>query len=151
MQRCASSDSLSGRRVVLFAHEWALCQAVGDPQLMSAQLHYLLRLMVRPRLTIRVVPFNAWDAVSFGSFGLLEFEDLPSIVHREEPVAGLLLGSERDVAAHRAIVDRLDAVAYGPTRSRKVIAGLAACFGSLADASDIKDSVPHWAHLVATS
>lgn len=145
-QRRASSGLLGGRRVVLFVHEWALCQVVGDPHLMSAQLHHLLRLMVRPRVTVRVVPFNAWGSVSFGSFGLLEFEELPAMVHREEPVAGLLLGSEGDVAAHRSIVDHLKVIAYNATHSRKIIADLAARLDEL---SDDGDSVANWSQLVA--
>ena len=146
VQRRASSGLLSGRRVVLFVHEWALCQVVGDRQLMSAQLHHLLRLMVRPRVTVRVVPFNAWGSVSFGSFGLLEFDDLPAIVHREEPVAGLLLGSEDDVAAHRSIVDHLKVIAYNSTRSREIIADLAVRLDELPEAGD---SVANWSELVS--
>ena len=97
-------------------------------------------------MTVRVVPFNAWGSVSFGSFGLLEFEELPAIVHREEPVAGLLLGSEGDVAAHRSIVDHLKVIAYNATHSRKIIADLAARLDEL---SDDGDSVANWSQLVA--
>ena len=54
-----------------YVHEFALRLQVGGATVMSAQLHHLLRMSVRPYLTLRVVPasFGA-HAATAGAFKL---------------------------------------------------------------------------------
>ncbi|SFB07105.1 Transcriptional regulator, contains XRE-family HTH domain [Amycolatopsis marina] len=43
-------------RLTFFLHEFVLQLPVGTPEVMSDQLHHLLRMSVRPHISLRVIP-----------------------------------------------------------------------------------------------
>jgi uncharacterized protein DUF5753 len=63
-------------RFTFYVHEFVLRNPVGGSVVMSDQLHHLLRMSVRPYLTLRVVPVSlgAYTAMT-GAFTLMEFAE----------------------------------------------------------------------------
>lgn len=133
--RRAAVELLRLPRVDLLVHECALRIPVGDAAVMAEQLHHLLCLSVRPELSVRVIPIDHGAAAgSSGGFTVMEFDGYDPVVYREHPTGGLFLDHPGEVAAHRAITDRLDVVALDEGRSRDLIGQLAVDLGNDRDA-----------------
>ncbi|MGH3753871.1 MAG: helix-turn-helix domain-containing protein [Pseudonocardiaceae bacterium] len=79
-------------RFTFYVHEFVLRLPVGGPAVMSDQLHHLLRMAVRPYLTLRVVPasLGAYAAMT-GAFRLMEFAEFRPIVYLESTTSCLFL------------------------------------------------------------
>lgn len=105
-------------QVTVFLYEWALRTTVGNAEVMSDQLHHLLRMSVRSELSIRVVP-NGRGA--YGAFTLLEFDDDPPTVYREQYAAGVLTERSNEIDACESVVGHLDRVALDEHDSRDLI------------------------------
>jgi transcriptional regulator with XRE-family HTH domain len=105
-----------------YLHEWLLRTPVGNRETMSDQLHHLLRMSVRPRVTLRIVPIAAGAiAAQSGPFGLLEFEHYGPAVHRPEEDADAYLEEPEEILTYRDILTRLGTVALNVHRSRAAI------------------------------
>lgn len=112
--------------VELLLHEWALHNPVGDEPTMSEQLHHLLRISVRPDLSLRVVP--AGEGPQFarcGAFSLLEYADYPAVLYREDPVEGVLSDDQSVVDPYRAMISALSAASLDRQQSRDLITSVA--------------------------
>ncbi|MFD5826902.1 helix-turn-helix domain-containing protein [Lentzea sp. NPDC060358] len=114
---------LDGYRIVtIFMHEQALRLPVGDAEVMAEQLHHLLRLSVRPYLTIRVVPTASGPHAGLaGDFDLLKFRKIPPIVYLESHGANVFLEDQLAVARYDTVVKSLSRTALDETRTRKLI------------------------------
>jgi plasmid maintenance system antidote protein VapI len=111
---------------VAFIHESALLLPVGDAAIMSAQLHYLIQLCIRPNVHIRVIPyaFGAHAGIA-GSFRLMTFEDHHPVAYVEEPTAGNFIERPKAIEAYGKIFTVLANSALDEEESKSFITALA--------------------------
>ncbi|MEV6235879.1 Scr1 family TA system antitoxin-like transcriptional regulator [Lentzea sp. NPDC051838] len=110
------------RTITVFMHEQALRLPVGDASVMAEQRHHLLRLSVRPYLTIRLIPTaHGPHAGLAGDFDLLTFKKIPPIVYLESHGANIFLEDQISVARYENVVTSLGRTALDEARSRKLI------------------------------
>jgi hypothetical protein len=113
-------------RFTFYLHEFVLRLPVGDPAVMSEQLHHLLRMSVRPYLSLRVVPATLGaHAGSAGSFKLMEFAEFKPVAYMESETTSLFLEKPEEIAAYRRVLGSLAETALDEEESRKLIATLA--------------------------
>jgi hypothetical protein len=103
-------------------HEHALRLPVGSPEVMDEQYHHLLRLSVRPFLTIRVIPtaFGPHAGLA-GDFDLLRFKKIPPIVFVECEGANVFLEDQPSVGLYEDVLKSLGRTALDEAQSRKLI------------------------------
>jgi transcriptional regulator with XRE-family HTH domain len=108
-------------------HQAALHQKVGGAQVMRGQLEYLVEVARLPNVTIRVIPAdsNAHPGMN-GPFVIMDYFELPSLVHLENKVASLYLEEKEDVETYRLAFDGLVQVALPLDRSADLIRRIAA-------------------------
>lgn len=111
-----------GRAVTIYMHEQALRLPVGDAGVMAEQLHHLLRLSVRPYLTIRLVPtaFRPHAGLA-GDFDRLKFKKIPEIVYVESEGANVFLEDQVSVDRYETVLKSLDRTALDEVETRKLI------------------------------
>jgi transcriptional regulator with XRE-family HTH domain len=110
-----------------YLHEQALRLPVGDRELMSDQLHHLLRMSVRPYITVRVIPIAAGAFPgTAGSFTLLDSAEYRPVVYLENETAGVFLDRPAEVSAYRDVLGNLSTIALDEHRSKELIATIAA-------------------------
>lgn len=113
-------------RCTFFIHESALHTVVGGPEVMSEQLHELLRMSVRTYITIRVIPFAfGAHAGNSGSCRLMEFAEVKPVVYVETETAGIFFEEPEEIQAYRNIFAALADSALDGGQSRDLIAALA--------------------------
>ncbi len=97
-----------------------------DRDVVSDQVHHLLRLSVRSNLDIHIVPEAAGRAVG-EPFELIEFRDntLTPIVGVESLTSTALFGREETVSAYREIVAELADIALDQEHTRTWLRNLA--------------------------
>lgn len=109
-----------------YVHEFALRLPVGGPAVMSEQMHKLLRLAVRPYLTLRVVPAACGAlAAVHGAFRLMEFREMNPLVYLDTHTSSVYLETADELRVYRSILARLQDAALDEAESREVIAALA--------------------------
>ncbi|MET8758427.1 helix-turn-helix transcriptional regulator [Lentzea sp. NPDC004782] len=110
------------RTVTIFMHEQALRLPVGSPETMAEQYHHLLRLSVRPYLTIRLIPtaFGPHAGLA-GDFDLLQFKKIPPIVYVESEGANVFLEDQPSVGLYDTVVTSLGRTALDESQTRKLI------------------------------
>ena len=110
------------RTIALYIHEQALRLPVGGPDVMADQLHHLLRVSVRPYLTIRVIPtaIGPHDGLS-GSFDMLTFKKIPPIVYVESEGATVFLEDQPSVGLYEDVLKSLGRTALDEAQTRKLI------------------------------
>ncbi|MGH3793165.1 MAG: helix-turn-helix domain-containing protein [Pseudonocardiaceae bacterium] len=118
-------------RFVFYLHEYVLRLPVGGQLVMADQLHCLLRLSIRPHLTLRVVPaaFGAYAAMA-GAFILMEFAEFRSVVYLENTTSCAFLEKPVEIEAYRDILAALADTALNEEQSRELIATLATEFSA---------------------
>ncbi|MGH3807170.1 MAG: helix-turn-helix domain-containing protein [Pseudonocardiaceae bacterium] len=118
-------------RFVFYLHEYVLWLPVGGPVVMADQLHHLLRMSIRPHLTLRVVPaaFGAHAGMA-GAFTFMEFAELRPVVYLESITSCLFLEKPVEIEAYRGILALLADTALDEGESREVIATLATEFSA---------------------
>ncbi len=109
-----------------FIHEFVLRLPIGGPAVMSDQLHQLLRMSVRPYLTLRVVPAAlGGHAGTGGSFELMEFAEFKPVAYLDSETSCLFLERREEIAAYQSILGALAGTALKEGESRELIATLA--------------------------
>jgi plasmid maintenance system antidote protein VapI len=110
------------RTIALYIHEQALRLPVGSPDVMAEQLHHLLRVSVRPYLTIRVIPtvIGPHDGLS-GSFDMLTFKKIPPLVYVESEGATVFLEDQPSVGLYEDVLKSLGRTALDEAQTRKLI------------------------------
>jgi plasmid maintenance system antidote protein VapI len=110
------------RKVTIYMHEQALRLPVGDSSVMAEQLHHLLRLSVRPYLTIRLIAtaFGPHAGLA-GDFDRLEFKKIPAIVYVESEGANVFLEDQTSVDRYNTVLKSLDRTALDEVQTRKLI------------------------------
>ena len=110
------------RTITIFMHEQALRLPVGDANVMAEQRHQLLRLSVRPYLTIRLIPTALGPHAGLaGDFDLLNFKKIPPIVYLESHGANVFLEDQPSVGLYETVVESLGRTALDEAQSRKLI------------------------------
>jgi transcriptional regulator with XRE-family HTH domain len=113
-------------RFTFYLHEFVLRLPVGGAAVMSEQLHHLLRMAMRPYLTLRVVPAAlGGHAATAGSFTLMEFAEFRPVAYLESETSSLFLEKAVEADAYRAILGALAETSLGEGESRELIATLA--------------------------
>lgn len=113
-------------RLDVILHEAALRQQVGGAKIMRQQVGYLMEVAARPGITIRVVPANVGAHSGMdGPFVIMDYANLPSIVHLENKVASVYLDGAADVKTYKLAYDGLLAVAHSPERSAELMCKVA--------------------------
>jgi hypothetical protein len=124
--RRGSLDLLGLPQVDVLVYEWALRTPISDMSVMSEQLHHLLRMSVRPSVSMRVVPLGRGvQAGRHGQFTLLGYADCPSVLYREDHCSGALLDEQEVVDTYRSVAKHLDTIALDEQQSRELIAHIA--------------------------
>jgi transcriptional regulator with XRE-family HTH domain len=126
--RIVRRDLITCRTPAAFeAHvgEAALRDLIGTPEVMSEQLHLLLRLAVRTNITIRVVPSRAgWHPGLAGRFVFYEFDKADPVVHFEHSTTGAFVHAAYDVSRYRVAIEGIRAVAMSAPESASFISDL---------------------------
>jgi transcriptional regulator with XRE-family HTH domain len=109
-----------------YLHELVLRLPVGGPAVMSDQLHHLLRMAVRPSVTLRVLPTSrgahaAWS----GSFVFMEFAEFRPLVYLESATSCLFLEKPEETEVYKDILMTLADTALSEEESKKLIANIA--------------------------
>jgi Domain of unknown function (DUF5753) len=95
-------------RFTFYIHEFVLRLPIGGPMVMSDQLHHLLRMSVRPYLTLRVVPAAlGGHAGAGGSFELMEFAEFKPVAYLDSETSCLFLEKPEEIAAYQSILAAL--------------------------------------------
>ena len=114
-----------------FVDEHVVTHGGADREMMSEQVHHLLRLAVRPNVVIRVVPTSAGLVCGCPAFELFEFDRHQPVVHVEHLAATAFLEQPETIAEHRAAIAHLREVALSDLGSRVWLTTLASAFSDL--------------------
>jgi transcriptional regulator with XRE-family HTH domain len=109
-----------------YIHEFALRTPVASPEVMSEQLHHLLRMSVRSYITLRVVPVGVGAHVTMGgAFKLMEFTDFKPVVYLESRTSCLFLERVEEIEAYHNVLTALAECTLTEGQSRDLIASYA--------------------------
>lgn len=108
----------SPRRFTFYVYEPVLYSPVGGLDVLSEQLHEILRMLVRPYISLRIVP--AGRALT-GDFTMLTFEKYEPIAYVEGLNSALFLDDKASTSLYLKVLAALDRVALSEEDSRKLI------------------------------
>ncbi|MFD4641702.1 Scr1 family TA system antitoxin-like transcriptional regulator [Lentzea sp. NPDC058436] len=110
------------REFAFYIHEQALRLPVGGADVMKEQLHHILAMMVRPYVTIRILPSEVGAHAGVGgSFVQLSYEKFNPVIFVEGARTGLFLEDKDSVAYYDEVVEALDGLALDEEQSRELI------------------------------
>lgn len=104
-------------RLWVVMDEAALRRPIGGPEVMRAQLEYLIRISKLPHVRIQILPFETGGhAGAGGAFTVLRFPDgdLPDVVYIEQLTSALYLDKREDVDHYVAAMEKLCVEAVPP-------------------------------------
>ncbi|MET9227731.1 helix-turn-helix transcriptional regulator [Lentzea sp. NPDC003310] len=110
------------KKFVFYVYEPVLHSPVGGGDVLTEQVHELLRMMIRPYITLRVVP--AGRALT-GDFTLLKFEKYEPVVFDGGLNTALFLDDKASIGLYQDVVRHMDRVALGREESRELITRIA--------------------------
>jgi hypothetical protein len=114
-----------GCTFVFYVHEQALRLPVGGQEVWLEQLHDVLRMSVRPYVTVRVIPIAAGaHPGGDGAFTMMTFEKLEPIVYAETLNSSLFLDDKVSLNLYGKIVRAFDRIALGEEESRELITSM---------------------------
>lgn len=112
--------------VELIVHEWALRAPIGTPLVRLVQLRQLLRMSELAKVSLRVIPARySLPVTALSGFTILEFDDKPSLLFREDPTGGVFCDDAVQVASHRRLAGHLSSIALDFHSSRALIEEIA--------------------------
>lgn len=117
----------SGRleMATFYIHEPLLHVPIGGPDVMSEQLHHLLRMSVRPYISLRVVPTaTGAHAGLAGSFDLMRFDKHEPAVFLDSENSNLIIESPDAVKGYQQVIASLERQALDEEQSRRLITDL---------------------------
>ncbi|WP_285753418.1 DUF5753 domain-containing protein [Lentzea sp. NBRC 105346] len=108
-----------------YIHEQALSLPVGGKRVMRDQLHHMLRMEVRPNITIRLVPTAIGAHAGLGgAFDLMRFDKVPQVVFLENENSMLIIESQQSVQGYEQVIESLDQTSLDAEQSRRWITKL---------------------------
>ncbi|SFR16228.1 hypothetical protein SAMN04488564_104327 [Lentzea waywayandensis] len=115
----------SSREFVFCIHEQALRLQVGSAELMAEQLNELLRMSIRPYITVRVVPLSIGTHAGLaGSFTKLAYPKFEPVVYLESHNSHLFLEDKSSLTSYDEVMKALVAQSLDGEQSRELITGL---------------------------
>jgi transcriptional regulator with XRE-family HTH domain len=117
-------------RFRFFIEEYMLRHPGVAREIMSDQVHHLLRMSVRSNVEIRVIPQSiGLHAGSAGAFKLMEFAEIQPVIHVELETSSLFAERPETTRAYRAVVAELARIGLDREQSREWISHLASELG----------------------
>lgn len=105
-----------------FIHENALQLPVGGYDVMRAQLHHLLMMLVRPYIDLRIVPVSVGAHAGLaGSFELMRFDRIEPVVFLEAENSILVVEGKTPIGEYETIIKNLDRNALDVSDSQMLI------------------------------
>ncbi|MGH3762091.1 helix-turn-helix domain-containing protein [Actinophytocola sp.] len=112
-----------------FIDEYAIRRTGAGREIMSDQVHYLLRMSVRPYVEVRVVPEQVGFHAGQQAFKLMEFTEINPVLHIENLTSVLFLERTDTIDSYRRNIAVLGKVALDEDRSRSWLADVATELG----------------------
>jgi transcriptional regulator with XRE-family HTH domain len=109
------------KKFVFYVYEPVLYSPVGGKDVLAEQLHELLRMLVRPYISLRVLP--AGRALT-GDFCMLKFEKIQPVVYQGSLNSALFLDDKASIGLYQQALKAMDQVALGKEESRKLITSI---------------------------
>ncbi|SDH60400.1 Helix-turn-helix domain-containing protein [Actinokineospora alba] len=110
--------------------EAALRRPTGSRELMAAQCHHLVAMAERPRIDIRIIPFDRGSHAGLdGSYVQMEFAKASPIIYLELVQSSMFRDAEREVRPYLDTTDKLMKVALSSAESVKFLRRLAGEYG----------------------
>jgi hypothetical protein len=123
---------LSSNPVVFEAliDEAVLHRVVGSPNVMSAQLRWLVEVSLRPNVVLRLLRYDAGALPSNNKFIILTFAEahLPDLVFIEGLLTDHILDSAHDVAVYAETFAVMKDISTSPEQTRELISDMATAF-----------------------
>jgi hypothetical protein len=107
--------------------EAALRRPIGGPEVMKAQIAYLIEQAERPNITIQLLPYSVGaHAAEGGAFTLLRFAeaDLPDVVYLEHLTGAQYIERSEDVEQYARAMDRISVDALHPEATLEALKAL---------------------------
>jgi transcriptional regulator with XRE-family HTH domain len=107
--------------------EAALRRPIGGPEVMEAQIAYLIEQASRPNITIQLLPYSVGaHAAEGGAFTLLRFAeaDLPDVVYLEHLTGAQYIERPEDVEQYARAMDRISVDAMHPDDTVQALSDL---------------------------
>jgi hypothetical protein len=107
--------------------EAALRRPIGGPDVMRAQIAYLIEQASRPNVTIQLLPYSVGaHAAEGGAFTLLRFaeSDLPDVVYLEHLTGAQYIERPEDVEQYARAMDRISVDAMHPDDTVQALSDL---------------------------
>ncbi|WP_434439040.1 helix-turn-helix domain-containing protein [Lentzea sp. E54] len=109
-----------------YIHQQALLLPVGGENVLRAQLHHLLQMLVRPYIDIRIVPTSVGAHAGLaGGFELMRFDRFEPVVFLESENASFIVERKDSVDDYEKVVKALDRAALDAGESQRRISKLA--------------------------
>lgn len=104
-------------------HEAALRMRFGGPDTTRAQLEHLLGLTDLPHVTLQVIPFEAGTFPGSGQSVYYSEGPVPRLdtVNLDQSHGPVFLDADAQLTKYRTLLDRLESLALGPSKSRDLI------------------------------
>lgn len=125
-------------KFLFFVDEYVVGRTGAGRDIMSGQVHHMLRMSVRPNIEIRVIPDGVGFHAGIRPFKLMEFSEINPVVHVESETSVLFLEREDTIAGYKKIVADLSRIALDEGRSRAWLANLATQMGAPREDHDAK-------------
>ncbi|MCX4788616.1 MULTISPECIES: helix-turn-helix domain-containing protein [unclassified Streptomyces] len=108
-------------------HEAALRMKFGGSSTARKQLEHILTMGEHPHITVTVIPFDAGAYPGSGQSVAYGVGPVPQLdtVHLDQSHGSVLLDVEAQLLKYRTLLDRMDAVALTPRKSRDFIRRIA--------------------------
>lgn len=107
--------------------EAAVRRMIGGPEVMRAQIEYLIQTTKWPNITLQVMPFRfGGHAAEGGAFHLLRFpeQDLPDVAYVEQLTGALYLEKREDLDRYMEAMERLCVESEPPEATPDVLKGI---------------------------
>jgi transcriptional regulator with XRE-family HTH domain len=110
-------------QVEIILEEAVIRRPVGGPLVMREQLHHLIKMMERPNVSVRVVPYSVGAHPALESnFTILSFDgQAPTTIHTESLAGQLYLERQQDVERYQNVFDLLRTMALSPQDTAQFI------------------------------
>ncbi|MFG1970333.1 Scr1 family TA system antitoxin-like transcriptional regulator [Nonomuraea fuscirosea] len=122
IQRIAVFDSPTPPTFLALIDEGVLHRPVGGPDVLAAQLRYLVELAQHPQITVQLVPIAAGSAAGMMSaFALARLRDGSEVVSADSVLSGHVTGDHEAVARLKQRYDTIRADAQPKNVTRQAI------------------------------
>jgi transcriptional regulator with XRE-family HTH domain len=114
----------NSRQLWAVIDEAVLRRPVGGPDVMRAQIEWLIEASKSPNIRLQIIPFQAGGhAAAGGSFAILRFPEpeLPDVVYVEQLTGAIYLDKREDVEDYATAMERLCVEAEPPGNTARLL------------------------------